>query len=249
MIAGVPVTLFLDYEGADDLLGDFAQNLSTGGTFVATDRDLPMNTPVQLMLSFPGLIEPIAIEGTVLWSRPSGADGDRGVGIELTRGAARDELAVLIDRIRNRDSKMISRLFRVLIVDDNHHVATLIQGGLASAIRREFGDGVSLVFRSAEDGRTALEILGRETIDALIIDVYLPILNGPQVIAQARNQLGLSTLPIIAVSAGGDDARRAALEAGANVFLDKPMRLRQVFDAIQRLLRVELPRKETGDTP
>ena len=38
------------------------------------------------------------------------------------------------------------------------------------------------------------------------------------------------------MSAGGDAARRSALEAGANIFLDKPMRLRQVIDTMQRLL-------------
>jgi FixJ family two-component response regulator len=43
-------------------------------------------------------------------------------------------------------------------------------------------------------------------------------------------------LPIIAVSAGGDAARRSALAAGANIFLDKPMRLRQVIDTIQKLI-------------
>jgi len=81
-----------------------------------------------------------------------------------------------------------------------------------------------------------VEILRREQFDALIIDVYLPILDGPKVISTARTELGLGELPIIAVSAGGDAARRSALEAGANIFLDKPMRLRQVLDTIQRLL-------------
>ena len=61
-------------------------------------------------------------------------------------------------------------------------------------------------------------------------------MDGPRVIQQARGELGLSELPIIAVSAGGESARRSALEAGANIFLDKPMRLRQVIDTMQRLL-------------
>jgi DNA-binding response OmpR family regulator len=38
------------------------------------------------------------------------------------------------------------------------------------------------------------------------------------------------------VSAGGDSERKSALDAGANIFLDKPMRLRQVIETIQRLL-------------
>ena len=231
-----PVTLFVEYEGADDLVGDFTENLSSGGTFVATTRELPIGTNVQLVLSFPGLLEPIAIEGTVRWKRGSGnSDGDAGAGIEFAAGPARDQLAVLINKVRDRDPKTVSRLFRVLVVEDNKHVAQLITEGLRGSARRDFG-GVSFVFRSAEDGRAAIDILRREKFDALIIDVYLPIMDGPRVIQQARGELGLIDLPIIAVSAGGESARRSALDAGANIFLDKPMRLRQVIDTMQRLL-------------
>lgn len=231
-----PVTLFVEYEGADDLIGDFTENLSSGGTFVATNRDIPIGTHVQLVLSFPGLLEPISIEGVVRWHRAHGPEGDAGAGIEFAPGPGRDQLAQVIERIRTRDPRTVSRLFRVLVVEDNKHVAQLIQDGLTGSSRRDFNGGISFAFRSAEDGRAAVEILRREKFDALIIDVYLPVLDGPRVIATARTELGLTELPIIAVSAGGDAARRSALEAGANIFLDKPMRLRQVLDTIQRLL-------------
>ena len=114
----------------------------------------------------------------------------------------------MIERIRKRDPKTVSRLFRVLVVEDNKHVAALIHDGLKGSARREFGGGVSFAVRNAEDGREAIEILRRETFDALIVDVYLPIVDGAKVIQTARGELGLADLPIIAVSAGGD--RRAA---------------------------------------
>ena len=75
-----------------------------------------------------------------------------------------------------------------------------------------------------------------KAFDALIVDVYMPVIDGARVIQTARGELGLADLPIIAVSAGGDTARKSALDAGANIFLDKPMRLRQVIDTIQKLL-------------
>ena len=233
------VTLFVEYEGADDLVGDFTENLSTGGTFVATTRHIPIGTSVHLVLSFPGLLEPISINGLVRWTRNEASDeGDAGAGIEFAPGPGRDALAAVIDRIHRRDPKMVSRTFRVLVVEDNKHVAELIQEGLKGSMRRDFGGGVSFLFKGAEDGRAAVEMLRREEFDALIIDVYLPIVDGPRVIMTARTELGLTDLPIIAVSAGGDAARRVALEAGANIFLDKPMRLRQVIDTIQRLLSI-----------
>jgi len=238
-----PVTLFVEYEGADDLVGDYTENLSSGGTFVATNRELPIGTKVQLVLSFPGLLEAIAIEGTVRWTRgtQSGnevvAPGEEaGAGIQFEAGTARDQLAGLIEKISRRDPKTVSRLFHLLVVEDNRHVATLIQDGLKGSARRDFGGGVSFVVRQAEDGRQAIEILRKETFDALIVDVYLPVIDGAKVIATARGELGLVSLPIIAVSAGGDTARKSALDAGANIFLDKPMRLRQVIDTIQKLM-------------
>ena len=95
------VTLFVEYDGADDLVGDFTENLSSGGTFVATNRDLPIGTRINLVLSFPGLLEPIAIEGTVRWKRELGnPEGDAGAGIEFAPGPARDALAQIIDKVR-----------------------------------------------------------------------------------------------------------------------------------------------------
>ena len=238
-----PVTLFVEYEGADDLLGDYTENLSSGGTFVATNRELPVGTQITLVLGFPGLVEPISIQGTVRWTRGHGdGDGDEaGAGIEFAPGPARDQLAAVIERIRAGDPKMMSRIVKVLVVEDNRHVAQLIHDGLKGSAKRDFGGGVSFSVQNAEDGRAAIETLRREHFDALIIDVYLPIVDGAKVISTARSDLQLTNLPIIAVSAGGDSARKSALAAGANIFIDKPMRLRQVIETIQRLITSALP--------
>jgi uncharacterized protein (TIGR02266 family) len=238
-----PVTLFVEYEGAEDLLGDYTENLSSGGTFVATNRELPIGTSIKLVLSFPGLVEPISVEGTVRWTRGARTGSDvqmdgeeAGAGIQFEPGPARDQLAQMIEKIRLGDPKTVSRVYKVLVVEDNRHVATLIQDGLRGSIKREFGGGVSFAVSNAEDGRQAIDVLRRDKFDALIIDVYLPIVDGAKVIATARTELGLTNLPIIAVSAGGDSARKSALAAGANIFLDKPMRLRQVIETIQKLI-------------
>jgi CheY-like chemotaxis protein len=186
------------------------------------------------VLSFPGLIQPIAIEGLVRWTRLDNPDGGWSVGVELD-DTGREHLAAVVERIRKRDVKVVSTPVRVLVVEDNRHVAELLEGGLR-ATQLAPGRAASFVFQVAADGRTAVEILARETFDVLIIDVYLPILDGAQVISQARGRLGLTELPIIAVSAGGEAARRSALTAGADVFIEKPVRLRDVRETVQRML-------------
>ena len=98
-----PVTLFVEYEGADDLVGDFTENLSSGGTFVATTRELPIGTSVQLVLGFPGLLEPIGIEGVVRWKRGTeNSEGDAGAGIEFEAGPARERARERVSRGRRR---------------------------------------------------------------------------------------------------------------------------------------------------
>src|SRR5690606_26778762 len=109
-----PVTLFVEYEGADDLLGDYTENLSSGGTFVATNRELPVGTQITLVLGFPGLLEPISVQGTVRWTRQR-ADGDTdepGAGIEFAPGPARDQLAAMIEKIRRGDPNTVSRIVK-----------------------------------------------------------------------------------------------------------------------------------------
>lgn len=233
-----PVTLLVEYEGADDLLGDYTENLSTGGMFVGTTRAMELGAPIRLVLSFPGLLESIAIEGRVRWTRgrdPDDASVEAGIGIEFLPGASRDRLASIVERIRARDPEVVVRMVRVLVVEDNPLVSSLIQEGLRGATRRNIG-GVAFTFRTADNGRAAVELLRAEPFDALIIDCYLPVMDGPAVITMARGELGLTKLPIIAVSAGGPAAREAALAAGADMFIDKPMRLRQVVDTMRALI-------------
>lgn len=225
------VTLLVEYEGADEFLVDYTDNLSSGGTFVATARELPIGSGVRLALSFPGLVETIGIEGVVRWTRTG---EEPGVGIEFLGTEGGKRLAALIERIRARDPRVVARVVKVLVVEDNPHVASFIGSGLAGSSRRSAD--VSFSVQTATNGQDALTLLSSEHFDAMIIDVYLPVIDGAHVISQVRSRLGLRDLAVIAVSAGGDAAREVALAAGANIFIDKPMRLRQVIETMRSLL-------------
>jgi uncharacterized protein (TIGR02266 family) len=230
--------LVIDYDGADDLIGDYAENLSTGGTFVRTERELSLGTPVQLLLSFPALVRPIRLDGVVRWARPAtSADGEPGIAIEFTgmAGEARLELDETIAAIERRDPGYVGKLVRVLVAEDNPHMARLIREGLPRSAA-DLGDGVVFEFCETADGREALALCRARPFQAAIIDIYLPVLDGATLIRELRADPHLRELPIIAVSAGGELARKAALEAGADLFLGKPMRLRQVVDSMRALL-------------
>jgi type IV pilus assembly protein PilZ len=236
--ARAPITLRVEYDGADDLLGDYTDNLSHGGTFIATSRSLPIGTDVRLVLSFRGLLAPLTIDGVVRWVRPEGTEEEPGVGIEFAAGPERDKLDEMIEKIRVRDPRTVSRVLKVLVVEDNAHVAELIRDGLRGSSRRSFDDPLQFDFRMAQNGREAIDMLRAETFDLAIVDIYLPVMDGSQLILTARDELGLKSLPIIAVSAGGESAKRQAMTAGADMFLDKPMRLRQVIETMRRLMKL-----------
>lgn len=227
------IRLIVEYEGADDFVGDYTENLSSGGTFIHTARVFELGTAIQLVLSFPGLLQPLALEGVVRWSR---GGAQPGIGVEFITGAAIDRLDALVVKLRSGGGPVV-RVVRVLVADDNTHVAELICSGLGASAKRTFGDALAFVFQRADNGATALEMVRSESFDLAIIDVYMPVLDGPHLISDIRNQLGLSDLPIIAVSGGGESARESALGAGANMFLDKPMRLRTVIDSMRQLVK------------
>ncbi len=222
--------LVVEYESADDFVADYTKNLRGPTMFVETTRTVAIGTIIEVGLSFPGLLQPIVLDALVQQTPQNGLT------LALLEGG-RGRLDALVQRVRDRDPKLVAPVVNVLIVEDNKHVCELVRQGLAGSTRREMRD-VTFTFATAEDGAEALELLRTRSFDAAIVDVYLPVLDGPTLIQQARTALGLTKLPIITMSAGGAPARSAALRAGASVFLDKPVRLRDVVATMRQLLAV-----------
>jgi len=219
--------LRVDFDGSDDLVAEFDHSLSSGRAFFATDHAYGEGAKVRLLLTFSGLKAPIVVDARVVAEPP--AESDPGVIVEIEE-AARAALATVIERLRKNDPSLVRRVLRVLLVEDNHHVADLIKGGL-----RAVTDDLMFELATAADGREALKLLSTTPFDLAIVDIYLPVLDGAEVIRRARTELSLGRLPILAVSAGGQSAREAAVSAGASEFVDKPVRLRQVVELVRKL--------------
>jgi CheY-like chemotaxis protein len=129
------------------------------------------------------------------------------------------------------------RVVRVLLVEDNPHVAELIQEGLKGAARRELGGQATFLFIHVPDGRAALSKLtelGTLRPDLIICDLYMPVMDGATFLEQLRARESVRT-PVLALSSGGPQAREAALAAGADGFLDKPVRLSELLAAVRQV--------------
>lgn len=233
--AGAAARLVVEYDDVDELIADCAQTLAHGQTVVATSRLLADRAPVRLALAAPGLLAPIPLAGTV--AAYDAATGEATIQLGAADGR---RLAELMARLRKADPELVGRVVRVLIAEDNPHLAQLISNGLVGISKRGIdhraGVGMHFDFQTVVDGAYALNVLQARRFDVAIIDVYLPTVSGPQVIEAARRGLARD-LPIIAVSSGGPSACALAQEAGCDVFLAKPFRLRDLYDTILTLVR------------
>ena len=230
-----PLTMRLEYRDAANLLDQWRRHLSQGRTFIRTRETLRQGAHLRLKVGFPGLIEPIVLEGTVGTPRVEG--GEPGVDVEIVfaDAAERDRLASRIERAAAGDPEVCARVVRLLVLEDNPHVGALITSGLREVARREFHGGVVFEVECAPDGAAGLQALGRGHFDAAICDVYLPVMDGAQFIREVRAGPAPG-LPLLAVSAGGPGAREKAIAAGCDLFLEKPLRLTELLAAIRQLL-------------
>src|SRR4029453_14007282 len=78
-----PFVLRVNFRDRSDCM-DATENLSRGGLFVQTSESFRIGQVVHLSVGFPGLLEPVALKGEVVWVRP----GREGAGGGGGRGAA-----------------------------------------------------------------------------------------------------------------------------------------------------------------
>lgn len=118
---------------------------------------------------------------------------------------------------------------RVLLVEDN-----AVNRTLARKLLEKHGHTVVL----AENGREALDALKRETVDLVLMDLQMPVMDGLEAIAAVRKkEMGTEVhLPIVALTAHamkGD--RERCLAAGADDYLAKPIQTPALFATLDRI--------------
>jgi CheY-like chemotaxis protein len=90
---------------------------------------------------------------------------------------------------------------------------------------------------SASNGREALELLDRETVDLILTDLSMPVLDGYRTIQLIRARPAMQRVPIVAVTAYAlSDENEAAMQIGCNEYLTKPFKPRQLLEVVDRLL-------------
>jgi len=117
----------------------------------------------------------------------------------------------------------------ILLVEDNPASASTIVNYLEAK-------GYRLIL--ANNGDTAIALAQSERPDLILMDIQMPGMDGLEAIKQMRLKTNLVSIPIIALTAlamPGD--RDRCLEAGANEYLSKPVRLKELVHCIQQILK------------
>jgi DNA-binding response OmpR family regulator len=137
----------------------------------------------------------------------------------------------------------------VLLVEDNADVRVYIRGFLEGTYR----------IVEAQNGQEALEIAHNTTIDLLISDIMMPVMDGVAMCKALKNDETTSHIPVILLTArASGEGKLEGLESGADDYIIKPFDVRELQARIQNLieLRKALQEKyrrqcvlEPGDIP
>ena len=116
----------------------------------------------------------------------------------------------------------------ILLVEDEDQLRRVMK----DLLERE---GYAIV--EAADGVQALEQMDRHNPDVILLDLNLPGMDGYGVLQQLRSRPGTSTVPVIVLTAKGDEDNEVrVLKLGADDFLTKPFRARALSARLESVI-------------
>ncbi len=114
---------------------------------------------------------------------------------------------------------------RILVVEDNDSNYLL----MTYVLKRHFE------FTRACNGQEAVDSVQASRPDLILMDINMPVMNGLEATRLIKAQM--PDLPIVAVTANAfDNDRHAAMEAGCDAFLAKPINAEKCILTIKQLL-------------
>ena len=230
----------VNYQNQGALQMDYAQNISRGGLFLATDSPFEIGQEIELHLNTHGLKRAIAVPGVVRWVGERGVPKVRGIGVQFSLDDP---------KVKSRIDRMINALdeplgaaqmtdtaeiitIQVFILDPNDYASKMYADGIYKMARRGEGNLNAPVevtrFTQPDDLKQTLD---ERRCDILITELRTDELDGVTLIRELRAAHG-EQFPIFAVSRPFPRDRYEALDSGATAFLNKPLQMRTLFNTL-----------------
>jgi DNA-binding response OmpR family regulator len=117
---------------------------------------------------------------------------------------------------------------RILVVDDDENILSLER-----TILEQKGFAVT----TAAGGAEALEILGKEDFDLVLLDVMMPEIDGFTVCRRIKEEPRTKEVPVIFLTAkGGGEALAEGFESGAIMYINKPFTANKLLTIVNTML-------------
>ena len=128
---------------------------------------------------------------------------------------------------------------RILIVEDDKNISKLIHYNLEKA---------GFVCADALTGHDALEIVEKEKVDLIILDIMLPGVDGLEVCKRIKQDPKRSSIPIIMLTAKGEEVDRiVGFELGADDYVTKPFSPRELVLRCKAILKRGTKKEENAN--
>jgi CheY-like chemotaxis protein len=115
----------------------------------------------------------------------------------------------------------------ILIVDDEFGLAETVGDVLVS---------MGYAVTTAVNGKLALASLHETVPDAILLDVMMPVMSGPEMLAILRADDHYRHIPVVLMSAAAPDSMLAELRPSINDFLQKPFTFERLMSALEKCL-------------
>jgi adenylate cyclase len=92
---------------------------------------------------------------------------------------------------------------------------------------------------TASSGEEALELLPSSGIDLVLLDIVMPGIDGYEVCRRIRSEPTTAFLPVVMITASGDQEKARAIEAGADDFVSKPFHQGELLARVASLARIK----------
>jgi CheY-like chemotaxis protein len=121
---------------------------------------------------------------------------------------------------------------RILIVEDHPTMREAMRLVLE-------GEGFDI--DEASDGAQALASVQEDRPDLVLLDMSIPGVSGPEVLAAVKNDPATNEVRVIVVTATGEEGRAAAMASGADHYFTKPFSPIALLNAVEEVLGPEDP--------
>lgn len=115
---------------------------------------------------------------------------------------------------------------KILVCDDDEGILDML-----ALILEETGHEILL----ENNSMNVLSIIETQSPDLILLDLWMPVISGDQVLKSIRSNSNMHNLPVIVISASRD-GKKIAEQAGASAYIAKPFDFQELIDSVDACL-------------